>query len=228
MNEFEKDRDSILSAEYVLGLMSQDEKDSFEARLDQELNLRYECDYWAERLVNLTDHLTPISPPEKVKKRLEARLFPDQEDDIKPSIWSRLFSVRALVGLAAMCVLVLGIWLASPQGFTPNYVAQLQTVQQTLMISTFYDSQTGQLQIKPEKGAAPAGRDYELWAIVGKNAPVSLGVLDLHGNHVIQVPESLAGTLATAVLAISEEPKGGSPTGAPTGPVVAVSPIKAI
>jgi len=40
------------------------------------------------------------------------------------------------------------------------------------------------------------------------------------------VPDDLRRRVAGAVLAISDEPEGGSPTGAPTGDVLAVGPVQ--
>lgn len=73
--------------------------------------------------------------------------------------------------------------------------------------------------------SAPArsgGRDFELWAITDPNtAPLSLGVIQERRTTVLEIPASLRGRVAGGVtLAISVEPAGGSPTGAPTGPVV--------
>jgi anti-sigma-K factor RskA len=63
-----------------------------------------------------------------------------------------------------------------------------------------------------------AQRDYQLWSVDGTR-PVSLGVLG--DGHDEAVPLSLPP--ATAKLAISEEPAGGSIT--PTGPIVASGTI---
>ena len=62
----------------------------------------------------------------------------------------------------------------------------------------------------------------ELWIIVGDAAPRSLGVIDPSRPRAYQLPEDVRSDLAAgAALAISVEPSGGSPTGAPTGPVIA-------
>jgi anti-sigma-K factor RskA len=58
-------------------------------------------------------------------------------------------------------------------------------------------------------------RDLELWAMkAGATRPVSLGVIPPAGRA---TPASLA---VGTVLLVSLEPKGGSPTGQPTGPVL--------
>ena len=61
----------------------------------------------------------------------------------------------------------------------------------------------------------------ELWAILPDQAPVSLGVLPDSETTRILVPAELRSQAAQITLAISDEPVGGSPTGAPTGDVLA-------
>lgn len=81
------------------------------------------------------------------------------------------------------------------------------------------DGQTLQLRAERPIVAGPL-RSYELWLIPEGGAPISLAVLgQLDGT--LQVPAAQVGRLRKgAQLAISVEPIGGSPTGAPTGPVI--------
>ena len=67
----------------------------------------------------------------------------------------------------------------------------------------------------------PAGKAHELWMVPdeGKGTPVSLGTIDPKGSHGLNVKDHLP-LLPRAVLAVSLEPAGGSPTGQPTGKVV--------
>jgi len=63
-------------------------------------------------------------------------------------------------------------------------------------------------------------QSYELWVIPEGGAPLSLAVLG-QLDATLQVPEGHRGQLRKgAVLAITVEPAGGSPTGGPTGPVI--------
>ena len=55
--------------------------------------------------------------------------------------------------------------------------------------------------------------------------PDSLGVLPQDAASRITLPEALRGKLVGSVLAISDEPEGGSPTGAPTGAVLATGEL---
>ena len=66
------------------------------------------------------------------------------------------------------------------------------------------------------------GRSYELWLITGRSAPPkSLGVVGSDEFTQRSLPANVdLETLRSATYAVSLEPAGGSPTGAPTGPVL--------
>jgi anti-sigma-K factor RskA len=92
-----------------------------------------------------------------------------------------------------------------------------------------YDAAVGDVALSHVSGARAQGRDFELWMIVGENAPVSMGVIpDGATAHIEIGPDAMAMLASGAVLAVSLEPAGGSPTGQPTGPVVAAGDLKSI
>ena len=66
----------------------------------------------------------------------------------------------------------------------------------------------------------PPDRSLELWLIEGAQAPRSLGTMDDGLNNLILPAVARSGDLAGSTLAVSIEPRGGSRTGAPTGPVI--------
>ena len=62
----------------------------------------------------------------------------------------------------------------------------------------------------------------ELWLIPKGEKPHSLGLIDPNRPLKVEVPKELLDRVnADAILAVSLEPEGGSPTGQPTGPVIA-------
>jgi anti-sigma-K factor RskA len=75
---------------------------------------------------------------------------------------------------------------------------------------------TGELVVRPTASiTVPSDKDLELWALPqGETRPRSLGVLPASGR---QLTAPLA---PNTQLLVSLEPKGGSPTGQPTGPVL--------
>ena len=74
-------------------------------------------------------------------------------------------------------------------------------------------------------GEEAQGRAFELWAIVPEAAPVSLGLMQEGAAMRVTLPENLRNRGAEITLAISDEPAGGSPTGAPTGDVLAAAAL---
>jgi anti-sigma-K factor RskA len=75
--------------------------------------------------------------------------------------------------------------------------------------------------------AVPTDRDLELWAIAD-GAPESLGVIKVAGsNGELTFNTQQRQRFSTGkVLAISLEPRGGSPTGSPTGPVLFTGKVR--
>ena len=74
----------------------------------------------------------------------------------------------------------------------------------------------GELLVRPTAAiTVPSDKDLELWALpLGETRPHTLGVLPSSGRQ-------LAAQLSSNTqLLVSLEPKGGSPTGQPTGPVL--------
>ena len=66
-----------------------------------------------------------------------------------------------------------------------------------------------------------AAQDLELWVLPSSGSPVSVGLLPLAGEQVFDLNVDTVTRIETApAMAVSLEPKGGSPTGAPTGPVI--------
>jgi len=70
-------------------------------------------------------------------------------------------------------------------------------------------------------------RAYELWALPGAGAaPVSLGLMPKSGRGTLQLNDAQRLALSRSrQIAVSLEPPGGSPTGAPTGPVLFVADV---
>ncbi|MFT5948474.1 MAG: anti-sigma-K factor RskA, partial [Paracoccaceae bacterium] len=85
---------------------------------------------------------------------------------------------------------------------------------------------SAELSITRIAGAAVPGRVLELWLIAeGAAAPVSLGVMPDITPATLSVRKELRTLMIGGTLAISDEPLGGSLTGAPTGAVLATGKI---
>ena len=90
-----------------------------------------------------------------------------------------------------------------------------------------YDAERGEVALRHLSGDRASGRDFELWLIEGSAAPVSIGLIP--AGSTVRLPVTPKAKLGSGdVLAVSVEPAGGSPTGQPTGPVVALGDLTSI
>ena len=233
-DEIEKDDEVALTAEYVLGLLTPEEVTAYEDVLGVDPDLRAEYAFQADRMVALTDDIAPVTPPPHVLARIRQTLFhedaPARSAAGGRSWLQRLGLLPAMAGglVAALAVLWVVSTIMPPSevpGETATYVAQIAAADESLVVQARYDATAGNLLIERAVGEARPGRALELWLIAGDNPPVSLGVLPEDRTATVPVSPETALALAGGTLAISDEPPGGSTTGAPTGDVLAVGQV---
>jgi len=219
------DEDRMQAAEYALGLLTASESRAFESRLGVEPLLRAEYALWAEDLAALAAAVPAEPVPPAAFRAIEARLFPDE----RVSLWRRLGLVQAVLAAAVAAVLLLVVtnlgWLSVPPG--PTLGAEIAAADQTLILQARFDPATATLTLQRAAGGVAAGRAHQLWLIAGDAVPLSLGLLADAGTTTLTLTPQQAVLLDGAVLAISDEPPGGSPTGQPTGAVLATGVIAA-
>lgn len=221
-----RDDDSQLAAEYVLRLLPPEEERAFEARLAVEPALMTEVGIWTSHLAGMDGEFGEETPGARVKAALQARLFGDTHHSTP--FWQRLGLWQG-VSFASLALAAFMTWqsLQVPEipARGPLYVSEITAEDQSLRLLAVYDSTAGELQISRTNGEAATGRVLELWAIAEGDAPVSLGVLPEAQTAGVVLPDQLRARVAGLTLAISDEPPGGSPTGQPTGAVLAVGTV---
>ncbi len=110
------------------------------------------------------------------------------------------------------------------------YVAVIQPVEGDVRWAISLHPEQNRMHITLSGKRMPADtrvRSLELWMLDSKGAPLSLGLLPVSGSRVLDLPLPAlpASELGAALtLAVSVEPKGGSPTGLPTGKVLGAVP----
>lgn len=221
--------DVALAGEYALHLLDVEARRAFEDRLSSEPALRILVSEWDAHFIALSDEVAPVAPPAMVKARIEDILFP------APSKARTGFSLwRLLAGAGLAAALGLAVLIALPPAnlpdpFTPSFTAELAAEDQSLVVLASFAPDAGILRIDRQSGEARPGRVLELWLIAeGATAPVSLGVLPAAAATDITLPDALVDAIAGGTLAISDEPVGGSTTGAPTGDVLAAGVVVSI
>lgn len=205
------DEDDALAAEYVLGVLALAERMAVEARVRNDSAFAARVTAWENRLAGLNDGYGDIPAPDLMPK-IEARLFP-QPAKARRGLFGWLAGA-----LAAAVVAVAAVVLLQPAPPAP-VIATLGEADAPLRFEARFDGAA--ITVTRVAGTpAPAGQVQEVWIIAPDAAPVSLGLLEGESLSV-HYPQAPAGW----TLAVSLEPAGGSPTGAPTGPVLATGTI---
>lgn len=213
-----------LAGEYALGTLQGGARRRFEQLLAQDRALQQEVQVWERRLAPWLLSVPPRPVPERVWQRIQERLGHRPAAPARDSAdgwrWLGLGSTAVAAALALFLVL------------RPATVVAPAPARDIAVLGS---EQAGPAWIVRRRGDAtlelselhhaniPANRDLELWAIPDGGAPQSLGVLHRTGGTRAEVVLSAQGRARLAggrLLAISLEPRGGSPTGAPTGPVL--------
>lgn len=215
----------LKSAEYVLRLLTPGEEAAFEADLARDPALRAHVLGWVQHFAQLNGSFAERAPRAAVKKVLMSRLFGDPGP--RRRWWQALWLWQG-VSLAA---LALAAFLGAQALFGPapgvGYVSHLAGEAGAPQILAVYEPSDGSLHLTRVEGAARPGRVLELWAIQGDQPPQSLGVLPDTAQATIALPDHLRAPDGLT-LAISDEPVGGSTTGAPTGDVLALGAAHAL
>ena len=219
--------DDVLAGEYALGLLSGEELDRTEARFRSDAVFAARVNRWHLRLAGLAAEVEPVEPPATAWAGLQQKLFPDAELT-KPGPLGSLGFWRALsaafLGVAAGSF-AFALFLGEPRP-SSTLVASLQATDAGPSYLARMDPASGRLVIQAVHADTDQNRVPELWLIPGDGVPRSLGVIGRDGSSEIAIPNDHRRFMGSgATLAISLEPPGGSPTGQPTGPVVATGRI---
>jgi anti-sigma-K factor RskA len=208
----------MIAAEYALGVLDADARRDVERRLMREPALAAEVAFWEQRLGGLADEIRPVKPPARTWSRIEAALGGQPAArGLSTAFWRWCAIGSAAVAAASLAALV---YVAAPLSRAP-LVATLDASGQTGFLATV-DPGGASMTIVPAAVKNIDQRALQLWLIAPGSAPRSLGLIDGERPVRVNVPADLLSLVGTeAALAVSVEPLGGSPTGLPTGPVIA-------
>jgi anti-sigma-K factor RskA len=114
------------------------------------------------------------------------------------------------------------VYLARIQPANAPLVAKLESSGGGAGFLVAIDPGGSGLTVVPAAASDVDQHALELWLIAPGEQPRSLGLIEAARPIHVRVPAGLIGRVAPqSSLAVSLEPPGGSPTGLPTGPVVA-------
>lgn len=206
-----------LAVDFILGAMRGAARRRFQQLMMAKPAVRETVWRWEQHLNPMAEGLPPTLPDPVVWQRIQQRLG-WITPVVKPS---KSGSRPVWLGLALAASVLLAVVLLKPM---------LSSVpQQDIAVIQSSDAKAWWLISKAQQKltvkatpavAAETANDYELWMLPANGqAPISLGLLPQQGQRELSWPQAAEG-LAVAALAVSLEPRGGSVTGAPTGPVL--------
>jgi len=212
-----------LAAQYALGTLRGPARRRFERLCQGDRSASLALRRWEDRLIGLASGIAPVRPADAVWRGVQRRIR--GQSATARSGWRMNFSQFALAASALFAV-ALSLWLflgsqrelvatVADQAHSELWRIEANPRRDELSVAT-----TSAVQLDPQHA-------YELWALPASGAaPVSLGILPQRGNHTLVLSAAQQQALSSAAkVAISREPQGGSPTGAPTGPVLYVADV---
>ncbi len=208
----DRDEHDADAGEFVLGTLDPEDRRAAEQRLAQDPGFARAVARWERRLAPMAAIAEPAEPPAELWARIEQATAP-ATGNVVPLRRVRHWQIGTIASLAIAASLAAFIVLHRPE---PAHVAVLAPIANGTAVLLATEESGGRLSVRPSGAIdVPTDKDLELWALAkGDTKPRSLGVLPVGGRALI------ASLAPDTQLLVSLEPKGGSPTGQPTGPVV--------
>lgn len=231
----DNDNDHLRYAEYALGVLDADAR----AAVAQEIAVNEQAAtavaLWQRQLAPLAEDIGEIAPGAHLWPGIRQALNLDVPlgRTQRPSLWENLrlwqwIGVGAsLVATACLLVLIVSPLRQHPAVATSLMVSTLKQDNGIAGWTATMDLDRKQIVVVPAApGAVAQDRSTELWLIPQGKQPVPVGVFAPGAITTLRLSPALLAQLGkTAILAVSVEPLGGSPTGQPTGPVIATGAI---
>ena len=237
-----EDAPDMSAAELALGLLDGEERAVALRRLLADRAFAAEVETWRAHLAQLFDLWPEMPVSGDVFGRVERSLdWPVAAAPALPAsrrwVWPAMTGLSSLAAAALLLVLVTRpVPQPAPKASRPvatapvpatMLVAAVAPAKGGAPMTAVYDPASGGMRVTAQ-AMADARRSAELWVIASDGVPHSLGLLPASGGQMAVNSANRARMAAGATLAVSLEPIGGSPTGLPTGPVVATGALSKV
>jgi anti-sigma-K factor RskA len=215
-----------LAAEYVLGTLRGGARRRFDTLQARHAVIRRAVAEWQDQLNPLAEFAPSVAPRPHVWDNIARQVGLSQpagagwlqrlRDNL--GFWRGLgLASTTLAALLVVVLLTRQFGVETP----PSFIAMLADDKSQPVAVVTGNARTHSLTVKlvvPQNVAAD--RSLELWAVPKVGNPRSLGLLGADGSITLALPAD-ATPEGVPVLAVTLEPKGGSPKAdGPTGPVV--------
>lgn len=233
-----------LAGEYALGLLEGADLAAFERRLESDAELAASVERWRGHFAAIDATAPLLSPSPGLWPRIEAGLAAAAQDAAAPAAaapaparptprpaagsrladwWNSLFLWRGAAFAGALAAILLAVGLVGALDRArrqPVMVAVLLTEANAAaaVVNTFRD---GRVELVPLQAiSVPEGKALEIWTLWDRAVgPRSVGLIERARSTPLRLDQLPLG--ANQLFEITLEPATGSPTGRPTGPIIA-------
>jgi anti-sigma-K factor RskA len=216
-----------LAAEYVLGTLRGRARARFESLQRYDPGLRRVVAEWEGRITPLALAAAEVEPPQRLWPALARRIDATARG---AGASGSLAFWRGLAVTSSAFALILATYI----GMTPRPEPPMAMVAvmndgagQPAMVVSWPPMKAMRdpyvrIKVVQEHPTMAPGTSWEMWLLPeGKGVPVSMGLIKTDRDQVMKLAPALAQRMGNAWgIAMSVEPERGSPTGAPTGPVI--------
>lgn len=230
--------DDLHAGEFVLGLLERTDHAAAQARVTADPSFARHVEAWQSRLNPLFNRYAPVIPPARVWTAVQARIG-SAPAARRQGAWNNVGFWRAVAAAAVVLAVLAVRWapdwatgqreqVAAVDAGRP--VTPLRSEAGSALFLAVLATGHAALELTPVPESAPTDDKVpELWLIPPGGAPQSLGLISPSRTSTVEIPTALREQLQRgAVLAVSLEPPGGAPGGAPTGPVIATGEVQGI
>jgi anti-sigma-K factor RskA len=212
-----------LAAEYVVGTLRGGARRRFEGYMHGDAALRRTVAEWRDRIGAMAEFVPAVQPRVQVWRAIEARLGL-REPAPAWQFWRHgTLGYWRTLGVTSSMVAAMLLVAVVQERSEPSYsdIATLTDEQARTALLVLADRERQRLTVRLV-AAQPVSpqQALQLWAVPLQGKPRSLGVLGAGRELSLPLTRQALGA-DVAVLAVSLEPKGGSPDpNGPTGPIL--------
>ncbi|MEO6581030.1 MAG: anti-sigma factor [Sphingomicrobium sp.] len=213
------------AAELALGVLDGEERAAALRRLVAEPPFARDVERWRDHFASMFAGIPEVTAPDGILQRAEGQIggrevieMPVRRAD---NPWKPAAIAASVAALAMTAVAFRPVEVAPVAAPSTPMVAAMALTGTNASQPALYDAKSGMVKM-PGPMPIPEGRSAQLWAITGNQEPKPLGTFHATGPGTYEAEAKMGLVIpAGTKLAITLEPMGGSPTGKPTGAVIA-------
>ena len=218
---------AALADEYVLGLLEKKQATEIEEAIEHDSELRAAIALSRERFLPLDTSVEPAAVSDELWSNVDAALPPQGKpaarhlihtaNDNRSDTWRSL----AVSAIAATVILAVGLVFSLTRTMEPLVIAVLvNEAGEVQAVVEDFGNEKATVRMLADF-AVPQDKTIQVWTLPSKDVgPVSLGLIEGVRSARLEGP-SLPTPRNDQLYEITLEQAGGSPTGRPTGPILA-------